>query len=329
MKTVTIKMTEKELKEVNKILGSLGKKIEVEPCEHEYEELKEEGPLTYDIKSNGGGYVFLHNSDFEDANIKEKEYGVNMFANKTDIYFTDLEKDEIEWNGVEVEFWGNVARDFAGGLDVKITDIWEDVNPYGDTVTLNISDHLINIHFDGVEDEEQDKIDNLVQEVKQTDFVVMTDIKGRGTINKKILQAANLCPDEDSGWYFNIFTNDSGTKLYITWKEDNYLKFNGEECKKIKEYFSNGKTSLRIKLGKPYVSYPVHVDEDEELITIDTSYNDCAEVDEEQEELKKKAEELIYQIFGDVEKIKVMTGLDLSNIITKVVKAILSGKKVF
>ena len=45
--------------------------------------------------------------------------------------------------------------------------------------------------------------------------------------------------------------------------------------------------------------------------------------------MKKKAEELVYQIFGDVEKIKVISGVDLSNIITKVVKAILSGEKVF
>lgn len=322
MKTVTIKMTEKELKEVNKILGSLGKKIEVEPCEHEYEELKEEGPNTYEINSNGAGYIFIHHDDFEDANIESNR--VNMFANKTDIYLTDLEKDEIEWNGVEVEFWGNVARNFAGDFDIDITDVWECVNPFGDTATVNISDHLINIHYDGVEDDEQEKIDDLIQEVKQTDFVVMTDAEGRGTINKKILQAANLCPDEDSGWYFNIFTNDSGTKLYITWKEDNYLEFNGEECKKIKEYFSNGKTSLRIKLGKSYVNYPVHVDEDKELITIDTSYNDCAEVEEEKEDVV--TQNTINEIVNAVDVVKKLTGIDLSKYFSEAIQKVLNNE---
>lgn len=338
MKEVTVKMKEKDLKEVNKILKAYGKKIEIHPYEHEYEELKEEGPQTYDVKSNGGGYIFLHSSVFEDANMGNVE-DVTMFANDTDIYLTDLRKKDIIWHGVEgIQNWGNIARNFAGDLDIKITDVFEGVNPYGDTVTLNISDHLINIHYNNGEEEPLDDEDD-DSDIKPQEFTVATDAEGRGTINKKILQAANLCPDEDSAWYFNIFANDSGTKLYITWKDDNYLEFNGEECKKIKEYFSNGKTSIRIKFGKPYTNYNVYTKQD--LITVDLSNGyqvveantetdekilDYAEKKAEENEQLERAKQLIYEIFMDVEKIKKISGIDLTDLITKYIKNICHTK---
>lgn len=345
MKEVTIKLKEKDLKEANEILSYYGRKlvpeenkksqkVDIEPCEHEYEELKEEGPQTFDVKSNGGGYIFLHSSIFEDANMGNVE-DVTMFANDTDIYLTDLRKKDIIWHGVEgIQNWGNIARNFAGDLDIKITDVFEGVNPYGDTVTLNISDHLINIHYDNGEEEPLDDD----SDIKPQEFTVATDAESRATIGRKILEAADLCPDEDSAWYFNIFTNDIGTKLYITWKDDNYLEFNGEECKKIKEYFSNGKTSLRIKLGKPYTNYNVYTNQD--LITIDVGKGyQIVENEETKENIQKYAEkkaeenkqlelakQLIYDIFMDVEKIKKISGIDLTDLIMNHIKSICKKK---
>lgn len=348
MKEVTIKLTEKELAEVNKVLGALGKKIvpeelkktqkvDIEPTEpFNY---TDEGPTAAEI--NSGGTVFIHSSYFEDANIDE-DSDPHMYANKTNIYLTDLRKDEIDWQGEEVEYWGTVARDFAGDLPLDLDGVWECINPYGDTCEISVSDHFIKIHYtgDGVyEDEDED-------EFPPKEFTVATDAEGRATIRKEILEAADLI---NSVVNWSIFKNDSGTKMYITWNDDPYLDFDGEVCTNVKNIPRNGKTALRIKLGEPYTNYKVYTtgEEDKEVITIDLGsgyqivenedptweeeereFNKQREA-EEQEELKKKAEELVYQIFGDVERIKAMTGLDLTNIITKVVKAILSGKKVF
>ena len=345
MKEVTIKMSEKELAEVNKVLGALGKKIvpkefkkskkvDIEP--EEPFNYTDEGPTAAEI--NGGGWVFIHSSFFKDANMADAN-DVQVFANKTDIYLTDLRRDQIDWKDNEVENWGSTARNFAGDLGIEVSEIWNCVNPYGDTCTINVSNHFINIHYtgDGVYEEEETS--------EPREFTITTDAEGRATLNKEILEAADLI---DSVVNWSIFKNDSGTKMYITWKDDPYLNFNGEEATNIKDIDRNGKTALRIKIGEPYSKYKVTTtsEEDNGLITIDLNSGvliddddltmeqidkrvNKMQEDEEQEELKKKAEELVYQIFNDVEKIKAMTGLDLSNIITKVVKAILSGKKVF
>lgn len=347
MKEVTIKMSEKELAEVNKVLGALGKKIVPEEFKKskkvniEPEEpfnYTDEGPTVAEI--NSGGCVFIHSSYFEDANIDE-DSDPHMYANKTNIYLTDLRKDEIDWQGEEVEYWGTTARNLAGDLPLDLDGVWECINPYGDTCTISVSDHIIKIHYtgDGVnEDEEEEKF-------PPKEFVVTTDAEGRATIRKEIFEAANLLAFVDT-WC--LFKNDSGTKLYITWKDDPYLNFDGEEATGIKDIDRFRKTALRIKLGEPYTNYKVTTtgEEDKEVITIhldsgvteddddltfeeeEREFNKRREA-EEQEELKKKAEELVYQIFGDVEKIKAISGVDLTNIITKVVKAILSGKKVF
>ena len=368
MKEVTIKMSEKELAEVNKALGALGKKIvpeefkkskkvDIEP-EEPFNYTDEREPYAAEI--NGGGWVFIHSSFFEDANMADVN-DVQVFANKTDIYLTDLRRDQIDWEDNEVENWGSTARNFAGDLGIEVSEIWNCVNPYGDTCTINVSDHFINIHYtgDGVYEEEEDP--------EPREFTITTDAEGRATLNKEILEAADLI---NSVVNWSIFKNDSGTKMYITWNNDPYLDFDGEVCTNVKNIPRNGKTALRIKIGEPYSKYKVTTtgEEDNELITIDLNsgvliddddltmdqidkrvskmnkeereseetvkkikeYADKKiREDKEQEELKKKAEELVYQIFNDVEKIKAMTGLDLSNIITKVVKAILSGKKVF
>lgn len=350
MKEVTIKMSEKELAEVNRVLSALGKKIVPEELKRktyktdiEPEEpfnYTDEGPTAAEI--NSGGTVFIHSSYFDDANIDE-DSDPHMYANKTNIYLTDLRKDEIDWQGEEVEYWGTTARNLAGDLPLDLDGVWC-VNPYGDTCTINVSDHIINIHYtgDGVEEDEEEKF-------PPKEFTVATDAEGRATIRKEILEASNLLAFVDT-WF--IFTNDDGTKMYITWKSDPYLIFNKEEARRVKEIERYGKTALRIKLGKPYTNYKVTTtgEEDNELITIhlDSGYQiECDDEPEEEtdekikdyakqkaddkrnEELAERAVELIQQIFGDVEKIRIVSGVDLTDIIAKVVKAILSGKKVF
>lgn len=353
MKEVTINLTDKQLKEANEILSYYGRrlvpeenkksqKVDVEPCEHEYEELKEEGPQTCDLESNSGGYVFLHHPVFTDAHIKSDT--VHMYANETDIYFTDLEKDEIDWQEEEVQYWGNVARNLAGDLDIKITEIFHDVNPYGDTVTLNISDHLINIHYDSREEEPLDDQDDDWDDdadIKPQTFTVATDAEGRGTINKKILAAADL-EDTCIGW--NVFANESGTKLYITYSSYDSMIFNGEKCKRIKEFYCDGRTSIRIKFGKPYTNYNVYTKQD--LITIDLSdgyqvvenegwvpletdikildyAHKKAEEYNEKKYTKEEIENTIKAVLTDVEKVKNMTGIDLSEYFIKAIEKIL------
>lgn len=339
MKEVTVKLKEKDLKEVNKILKAYGKKIEIHPYEHEYEELKEEGPQTYEVNSNSGGWVFLNHTVFEDANIKANE--VVMFVTTTDIYFTDLKKDEIDWGGIAVSNWGTIARDFAGGLDVKITEVFPDVNPYGDTATVSVQDHIVSIHYDSKEKEPLDDWDDDAN-IKPQTFTVATDAEGRGTINKKILVAADL---EDTCMYWNIFANESGTKLYITYSSYDSMIFNGEKCKRIKEFYCDGRTSIRIKFGKPYTNYNVYTDKD--LITIDLSdgyqivenedwvpletdnkildyAHKKAEEYNEKKYTKEEIENTIKAVLTDVKKVKNMTGIDLSEYFIKAIEKALS-----
>ena len=342
MKEVTIKMSEKELAEVNKILGALGKKIvpeelkkktyktDIEP--EEPFNYTDEGPTAAEI--NSGGTVFIHSSYFDDANIDE-DSDPHMYANKTNIYLTDLRKDEIDWQGEEVEYWGTTARNLAGDLPLDLDGVWECINPYGDTCTISVSDHFIKIHYNGDEVDEEEEEE---EKFPPKEFTVATDAEGRATIRKEIFEASNLLAFVDT-WF--IFTNDDGTKMYITWKSDPYLIFNKEEAHRVKEIERYGKTTLRIKLGKPYTNYKVTTtgEEDKEVITIhlDSGISDDDEPTEETDEKikdyahKKNEDEkviknTIKEILTTVEAIKKLTGVDLSEYFEKAITKVLTEK---
>lgn len=335
---ITIKMSEKELAEVNKVLGALGKKIVPEE-----EKTKGSGIPTDD------GYtdydeILITKGMLKKAHLDGKD-NFNVFGNDSTLYITDLSYGQIDWGDEEVESCGIAGLNYDGEiLFDNLSDFFSDLNIYGgNELTVEVGDRIISITV------KRDESYYEPDPFPPKEFTVATDAEGRATIRKEILEAANLIDYVDT-WC--LFKNDSNTKLYITWKDHPYLNFDGEEATGIKDIERNGKTALRIKIGEPYTNYKVYTtgEEDKEVITIDLASGMSLEEDDEPseetdkkikeyahkkaedkktEELVKRAEELIRLIFGDVEKIKVMSGVDLTDPITTIVRAILSGKKVF
>lgn len=311
---VTIKMTKEQLAKVNKVLSGYGVKIvseeeknglkvNVEPEEHRYDE--PEGPEI--LMSNSGGYVFLHKSVFEDANMSKADV-VNMFANETDIYITDLKKEEIDWEGVEVENWGTVARSFCGDLDIKVSDIFECVNPYGDKVTLYIDDHIINIHYDDNDEEVESN------KTSATEFEVTADAEGRATISRKILEAAGLSNEKE----WSIFRTENGDTLYISPRNDDILEFDDYVCNKERTLTANGKSAIRIKISNySYTKHKVIAKDGFIEIHVFDESNYCEETSKDEE---KKENDLDAKKKEILSAIKTLTGLDLTDIKIKVIK---------
>ena len=328
MKEVTIKLTEKELAEVNKVLGALGKKIVPEE-----EKTKGSGIPTDD------GYtdydeILITKGMLKKAHLDGKD-NFNVFGNDSTLYITDLSYGQIDWGDEEVESCGVAGLNYNGEiLFDNLKDFFSDLNPFGgNELTAEVGDRIISITVK--RDEDYYEPDPFPPQ----EFIVATDAEGRATIRKEIFEAANLIDHVDT-WF--IFTNDDGTKMYITWKSDPYLIFNKEEAHRVKDIERYGKTALRIKLGEPYTKYRVTTtgEEDKEVITIHLDSGMPLEEDEEpskelDEQIKEYAhkknedakviENTIKEILTTVEGIKKLTGVDLSEYFNSAIKKILTG----
>ena len=155
MKEVTIKMSEKDLKEANKILNAFGKTI---MSEEEKAERIEESERIAPYKSYNGYSVDITPEVIEAAGLKDKH--LKIYGNDDDnvLYITDLDIEDIDWDGKEVEEWcEGVVFNYFGEIEIEAKNFWGDLyNPFGGNVlTVDYTDHIISVTLEPDDEEEE------------------------------------------------------------------------------------------------------------------------------------------------------------------------------